>query len=1003
MQFNRNPLYQSVRFALGTGAIAGLALSGQAFAQDDDAAELERIETTGSRLSQVDIEGASPVTSIDREDIERIGLTDLADVIRQLPSIGGSPLSTSTNNGGSGATLVDIRGLGSVRTLVLINGKRDITGGDFSNIPIALVERIDVLKEGAAAIYGADAVAGVINIITRRDFEGAELQAQYGASFELDDNIASATNLNPAFTGTDGTVKRVAFTFGGNTERGNFVAGIEFNEQSPVYQGQIGGDIGPQFQNVINVADQAGFINDGFPGCLSTGSCNANGGSSASLGGFFNPVDDPNAGAFTRDLQTGEIRPFNAAGGDLYNFAPVNFIQTPFERTSVFFQGDYELFDGLEAYVEARYNNRQSEQELAPNPLFLIQNIFDPTVPLDNDPALPLAGQFGIPSNNAFNPFGLPVTDLRRRVAESRRRFEQEENIIQINSGLRGDFGDFAPTWSWDVSWNWGREREANTDFGQLVGANFLQAIGPSFFDENGVATCGTPGAAIAGCVPLNLFGGFGSITQEQLDFIEFELNDSIETQLQVFNATIKGDVFELPAGPLSTAFGYEFRKQELDAIPDSGKATNSVTGNVFGRTTGEFDVDSLFIEVNIPLLSGVPGAELLEIGGGFRYDDYSTIGDTGNFQGSLRWQPFRGFLVRGSFAEVFREPTIGNLFSPQGDSFPSFLDICRSSASVASNPTNSFAALSAAEQARCVQTGAIVTGMDANGQPFTFDQTNAQPRSRVGGNPNVGPESGETYTVGIAFSPDFLPGFSFTADYWDVSLDNAIAGGGIAAQTVIALCVQGGQDAFCNDITRQSFGNVGEVAQIESLATNIGGESASGIDFGFNYNFNTGFGLFDARLLVTWLDERTSFVFGDSLASQGLPDDTINVSGQFDDRNGLTEAIYPEWKGLFTLDWSLGDFGASVNVEYLDSVTEDLNQGIGQAPGGPINNIPAEWYVDLTARYNFAWGTEISGGITNIFDSDPPFITRGFNANTDVDTYRLLGRSWFARVTHRF
>lgn len=1003
MQFNRNPIYQSVRFAIGTGAIAGLAISGQAFAQDDtdDAAELERISTTGSRLSQVDIEGAAPVTSISRADIERIGLTDLADVIRQLPSIGGSPLSTSTNNGGNGATTVDIRGLGVARTLVLINGKRDITDGDFSSIPVNIVERIDVLKEGAAAIYGADAVAGVVNIITRRDFEGAELQAQYGASFELDDNVASATNLNPAFTGTDATVKRVSFVFGGNSDRGNFVAGLEYNEQSPAYQGQIGGSNGPQFQNVVNIADQAGFLNDGFPGCLATGSCNDTGGSSASLGGFFNPVDNPNAGAQTRDLQTGEIRPFNAAT-DLYNFAPVNFIQTPFERTSLFFQGDYELFDNVEAYVETRYNNRQSEQELAPNPLFIIQNIFDPAAPLDNDPALPLVGQFGVPSNNAFNPFGLPVTDVRRRVAESRRRFEQEQDTIQINTGLRGDFGDFAPTWTWDVSYNWGRLNNAGTDFGQFAGSNFIQAIGPSFFDANGAAVCGTPEAPIAGCVPLNLFGGFGTISQEQLDFIEFELNDRLTQQLQVANATFKGDIIELPAGPLSAAFGYEFRKEELDSIPDSGKATNAVTGNAFNRTQGEFDVDSLFAEINIPLLSGVPGAELLEISGGFRYDDYSTIGDTGNFQAAIRWQPFQGLLIRGSFAEVFREPTIGNLFSPQADSFPSFLDICRSSASVASNTTNTFAALTPAQQQQCISTGAIVTGTDANGQPFTFDQTNAQPRARTGGNPAVGPESGETFTIGLAWSPEFIPGFSFTADYWDVELDDAITA--IAAQSIVNLCVLGGQDSFCNDIIRQTSGSVGEVAQINSLATNIGGESASGIDFAFNYNVNTGIGLFDARLLLTYLDQRESFVFGADLVAAGFGDDTIDAAGNFEDRNGFSEAIYPEWKGLFTLDWSYGDFGASANIEYLDSVDEILNPGLGQDDNdGLTNNVPSEVYVDLTMRYNFGFGTQISGGITNVFDANPPFITRAFNANTDVDTYRLLGRSWFARVTHRF
>jgi len=978
MYQNRNLLYKCVHAGLATSALAGMALSGQAFAQDEPA-ELERVETTGSRLSQVDIEGAQPVTVIDRDDIERIGLADLADVIRQLPAITGSPLSTRTNNGGNGASFVDIRGFGAVRTLVLINGKRDITDGDFSNIPIALVERIEVLKEGAAAIYGADAVTGVVNIITRRDFDGAELQAQYGASMELSPNPAQS--INPAFAGTDADNKRLSFVFGSRGDRGGFMAGVEYNEQDAAYQGNINST---QFRNVVNVANPADFIAaGGFPACLSTGACADNGGSSATLGGRYVPADG--SGVFTTDLGTREIRPFDAST-DLYNFAPVNFIQQPFERTSFFFQGDYDLFDNVNAYMEARYVNRQSTQELAPNPLFIIQNILDPAVPLDNDPALPLPGQFGVPSNNAFNPFGAPVTDLRRRVAESRRIFTQEENLYQINTGLRGNFGDFAPSWTWDVSYNFGREQETNTDFGQLVGANFLQAIGPSFFDGNGNAVCGTPDAPIGGCVPLNLFGGLGTITQEMLDFVSVELNDVLTSQLQVANATFAGDIIDLPGGPLSAAFGYEFRKEEFTALPDSSKALDAVTGNTFSKTEGQFDVDSLFAEVNIPLLSGVPGAELLEIGAGIRYDDFSTIGDTTNFMANMRWQPLEGVLIRGSYAEVFREPTITELFSPQGDSFPSFLDNCRSSASVvgASDPNdpanNSFAGLTPEQQQNCIASGVMVTGQTAGGLPITFDQTNAQPRARVGGNPNLRAENGDTWTVGIAIAPEFMPGFSFTADYWNVDLSDAIAT--VQAGTVLnSECILFGNG--CGQIVRQPNG---EVASITSTATNIGSEKASGIDFAFNYNVNTGFGLFDTRLLVTWLEERVSTV-----TTAAGPQD---AAGFFvTDLNGFPDGIFPEWKGQWTVDWSYGNFGASTNLEYLDSVREFDN-------GNPVES---EMYFDVTARYNLPWGTTIAGGITNVFDNDPPFIIGGFNANTDTDTYRLLGRSWFARVTHRF
>jgi len=981
MQYNRNPLYTSMRYALATGAVAGMALSGQAFAQEDPA-ELERVETTGSRLSQVDIEGAQPVTVVDRDDIERIGLNDLGDVIRQLPSITGSPLSTRTNNGGNGGSFVDIRGMGPARTLVVINGKRDITDGDFSLIPIAAVERIEVLKEGAAAIYGADAVAGVVNVITRQDFSGAQLQAQYGASLETTDNPGAADITNPRASGTDGDTKRLSFVFGDTTDNGSFLVGVEYNEQDPVFQGNIDS---PQFRNTLAVpsAGQDFLLeggNNAIFECLAAGVCTDTSGSSAALGGRFLFFDDNgDLQDLTRDLDTGELRPFTAT--DQYNYAPVNFIQTPFERTNLFVQGNYDLFDNVEAYVEARYSNRRSEQFLAPVPYFL--GFGDPGFQFPD-------GGVGVSADNVFNPFGVDLNTaenlifIGRRVAEGSRTFEQTNNNIQINTGLRGNFGAFAPTWTWDVSWNWGRQDRTDQDFGQFVGSRASQALGPSFFDDNGNAVCGTPDAPLDnGCVPLNLFDGVGSITQEMLDFIGFTLNDNIVSKLQVANATFAGDLIDLPGGPVSAAFGYEFRQESLDSIPDSGKASNSVTGNAGSATSGEFDVNSLFAEVNVPILSGVPGAELLEIGAGIRYDDFNTIGDTTNVMFNLRYQPFQGVLLRGSFAEVFREPGIGTLFSPQSDSFPSFQDIC-SNQSVNSD-VNRFATLTPEQQQRCFDQGVPEGG---------FNQFNAQPRARVGGNPNINPEAGETWTVGIAWSPEFAPGFSFTADYWEVDLDDAITV--IAAQSVLEECILNGVQSLCDAVERNPLS--AEISTIRSLATNIGNESAEGMDFAFNYNTNTGIGLFDSRLLVTWVDSRTSTVLN-----------TVEGSGFFNNLNGLPEGVIPEWKAQWTVDWSYGNFGASVNVEWLDSTGErdpfgngDLN-GDGNALNDQITSIESETYLDLTVRYNLPWGTQVSGGITNLLDNDPPFIVNGFNANTDSDTFRMLGRSWFARVTHNF
>lgn len=975
MKITHLPLAKAVNGAvygaLGTGALAGLAFTAPARAQEASA-ELDRVEVTGSRLSQVDIEGATPVTVLDRSDIQRTGLNDLAEVIRQLPSITGSPLSTQTNNGGNGGTLADIRGLGTNRTLVLVNGRRDISGGDFSTIPIAIVERIDVLKEGASAIYGADAVSGVINVITRQNFEGAEFIGHFGRSFELVDNPAAADVGDPALKGTDGDTKRLSFVFGSSGEKSNFVIGIEYNEQDPVFQGNVDN---LQFQNELGVRDLDDFLSaglDSFERDIDGDGVNglARTGSSRTLGGRFNTPD----GIFTRDLQTGEIRPFNN-DTDLYNFAPVNYVQTPFERSNLFVQGDYDLFDNVNAYVEARYTNRRSSQLLAPLPYDSRTN---PGAPL---PTIP--GRVGVTGDNVYNPFGVDLADVRRRISETGGRdFEQEVNQIQLNTGLRGGFGELAPTWSWDVSWQWGRRARIDTDVGQFSGARLAQALGPSFFDASGNAVCGTPDAPISGCVPLNLFGGAGTITQDQLDFVAVALNDRFTTKRQVLNATLDGDLFELPAGPVATAFGYEFRKEEFTFIPDSGKATDAVTGSTAGPTAGEYDVDSLFIEANIPLLSGVPGAELLELGGGFRYDDYSTIGDTGNFQGSLRWQPIRGLLIRGSYSEVFREPNVSELFSSSAENFPSFQDVCSTGVLGDQSAPNLYAGLSPEQQARCT-----LTGVPSGG----FFQSDRQIRSFVTGNPSVGPETGDTWTVGAAFSPDFLPGFSVTVDYWEVDLEGAITV--IAAGNVVSQCVVNGDLDRCDDITR--FSN-GDVDNIITPRENIGGETAAGVDLGMNYSTNTDWGLFDGRFLVTYLDERESEVSGTF----------VDAAGRFERRNGLPRGVYPEWKGNFNVDWSYGNFGASVNIDYLGSIDEfdldSLDQGI--APDDAfLQKVDAEWYFDFTARYHFDWGTQIIAGVTNITDNDPPYIIGEFNANTDTDTYRVLGRSWFAEIRHSF
>jgi iron complex outermembrane receptor protein len=972
MKTSRNPLYQAVQYALVPGAMASFALSSSpVFAQDSEeaAADLDRVQVTGSRISRIDIEGANPVTVLDREDIKRTGITDLGELVQDLPMMSGSPVSSQRNNGGSGQVAVDIRGMGTNRTLVLVNGRRTpALFNDFSTIPVAMVERIEILKDGASAIYGADAVAGVVNIITRKDFEGAEFEFTISESFDQ-----------------GGQNYQTSFITGGNTDRGNFVIGIEYTEQKKVL---LGAYSETYLKGAVAIYDpdefkQYGFSGDPWADLDGDGFAGwATFGSSRREDGFFNVPGFGNGLAICRNSATGgaSVTDYGPAGPNCapatYDFAPVNYMQTPYERSSFFFQGDYELTDTVTAYTEARFANRASEQLLAPQPY---DSRFDPSYASIQPGAV-------ISKDNYYNPFGVDITQFRRRFTETGgRSFQQNVDQWQIVAGLTGDI---TTSWTWDLSYNYGRSERADTDFGQFNGGRIAAAFGPSFQDATGAIVCGRPGAVIAGCVPFNPFTNPFSnpIPQDQLAYLSIPLNDRIINERQVTNFTVVGDVFEMPAGTVGVAAGYERRKENYDFIPDSSKVTNATTGNTGAGTNGAYNIDSFFGEVNIPLLSGVVGAENLEVGMGARYDDFSIYDSSSTISASLRWQPVRSLLLRGTWGEVYREPNISELFAGVGDSFPNTVDACAGSGNTLPG---------------CI--GQVPPG---------YTQTDPQARARVGGNINVTPEEGETWTVGMAWSPTFASGLSMTLDYWNIDIDDSI--NVPSATVIISGCATGAVPGFCSGIKRFSNGDIDEVL---ALVQKVGPESAKGIDWSLNYNWNTDIGLWGFGWMGTYNLERKLLVVKD-VNGDGSEEAVVqDIVGNFEHRGLGRASSFPELRWQFATDWSLGDFGASFSVEYIDGVTEcgdavgfgnvycpDSAAGFGQSPGSIwVNTIDDVYYFDLVGRYTAPFGTQFSLGITNLTDEALPFLNQGFNATTDEDTFRAFGRSWFFNIRHAF
>jgi iron complex outermembrane receptor protein len=996
----RKSITLSVNAALTAGVVLSHTYSPTVNAQEDsveDVKQLDLVQVTGSRIRRTEIEGANPVTILQREDILRTGIQDLGEILQDLPMMSGSPLSTQRNIGGNGEVAVDIRGLGRQRTLLLLNGRRLAPGGnDLSTIPSVLVERVEILKDGASAIYGADAVAGVVNIITRRDFEGVEVEAQYGEAFN---------EGGPRYS--------TSLIMGGNTDSGNFVMGLQYSEQDEVFQ-----DVyeQPYLNNSVTIYDPIEFREFGFSGDPWTdedGSGIAGWGTLGSsripYGRFdlreWNPVassrtickDSAGGGSQTTDYCPPIItanRP--GCGPGLYNYAPVNYIQQPYERSAFFFQADYELLESVSVYLEANFANRLSEQLLAPLPY---DSRFDPSYDLIEPGAV-------ISKDNYYNPFGVNVTQWRRRVVEAGgRSFQQSRNQWRVVAGLIGNFGD---TWTWDVSYNYSAINQGETEFGQFNGARLALAMGPSFLDpRSGEIVCGTPDEPVLNCVSLNAFSNpdTNPITQEMVSYLQSPLVRKSTSSREVMTAIVTGDLFNLPAGPLSSAFGVQQRSDQIESLRDSREVVGLATGFNGGGLIGDYKVKSIFAEVNVPVLSGLKGAELLEFGLGARWDDFSAFDSATTLNASMRWKPIRMLLLRATVGQVYREPNISELFAGNYDQFFDGLrDPC---------------------------SGAGGTPGCEDVPPSYVQIDDDDVRVTVGGNPNVTPEEGDTMTLGLVWSPEFAPGFSMTLDWWRVDIDDGIAGEP-GPNFIIEGCFNGLLE-FCDRIHRYGpqSPSWGGIDYLDGTTQKIGPEGAEGLDFSFNYNLNSEIGLWDFSWWGSYNLAREHVVIKDRNAD-GVADVFVGDSvGLYEHRAGFFLAAYPEFRWRLDTDWNLGNWGVSLSVEFIKGVTEcgsifadpnyltmycpddpeivgldpaDTYWGIPIADRAWINTIDDMFYFDLVSTYTLPLvGTEISAGIHNLTDQQLPFLNQGLNATSDADTYRAFGRSWFVRIRHSF
>lgn len=784
--------------------------------------EGEAIIVTGSRIRRSPLEQAAPIVFLDSQEIAKTGLSSVNDVLQRLPSSGGGANSKFNNSGnlgnppdgggvGAGAAEIDLRYLGSRRVLVLVDGIRFVLGAsasgvpgstDLNSIPESAIERIEVLQDGASAIYGSDAIAGVVNIITKKRQAGIEGIAQIGV-----------------FDEGDGATQNYQLSWGNGGD-------------SPL-QIVVGGNYVKQ--DSISAGDRA---ISRFPAPYATscaaGGCSTflpNGRYSIFGAGAGNRLDlTLNAPVIGRPSTPADFRALQDT--DRFNFAPFNFIQIPLERYGVFGNVRYEFSDAVNLSLKGIWNKRKSKNQAAPLPFGIgpaagITPVLDATT---------------VDATNPFNPFGVTLDAsnldfiLRRFVEGGPRRFQQDVETIYGVATLDGRFEIGGRDWYWDINGVYGRNKAEQQMFGNINSGLLRQALGP-------IADCTSP------CVPFNLFGGAGSITPEMINFVSFVQNDSSKQTTWDATANISGELFDLPGGALGLAAGVEYRKLKGRFDPDPIVAAGFSSDIPAQPTRGSYDVKEAYAEIRAPLLADIPFVHLLELNGAVRVSDYSTSGSTTTFKGGVNWMPISDLRLRASYAEGFRAPSIGELFGTQSR-FDQTLD----------DPCSSHAGNTAPRRFQndaTVRENCIAAGVPASG---VYQQANPQISVLVGGNENLAPETSKSWIFGGVYSPSFLRGFSVEANYYDIKIDGAIQA--VDAEVTVTNCVVTNDPVACALVTRAGA----QLTQVVGLLQNIAGIKTRGIDLNVAYRTGeTGFGRFGFTWNNTFLRKFDETVPGPS------------------------------------------------------------------------------------------------------------------------------------------
>ncbi len=910
-----------------------------AIAQEDQELEdvdfvAEEVTVTGSRIKGDVNESTAPIIILAKAQIQELGLASIGDVLQTL-TVQSNAINTQANNGGDGSTRISLRGLGAGRTLVLVNGRRFVPGGtganssvDLNSIPASVIDRIEVLKDGASAVYGSDAVGGVVNVITRSDLEGVE--------FEYYQGLAGAG---------DGDVIDASLTAGLRSGRGSILFSAGYHNRKAVWTGD----------RSFSAADK------NYDWGANDGSFTTSGSSATPEGTVIDRLEQEGNEAWQSVVEragedagvyfnapSGGWRPFNFAGnsldgtGDLYNYQPANYLYTPQTRYSAFLSGNYLFTDNLSGFFEVSYTNRQSDQKLAPTPLFIISE------------------GISVSAENRHNDFGRDFIDVRRRFVEaSNRNFLQDLDTYRIVLGLEHEFMDFAG----DLAFSYGRTSGTNINEGRFILSNVVMALGPD-------SEC------TGSCVPLDIMHGPGTITDEMLKYIQYTGIARGYTQQKVLQYNLTGDIAELPAGPLGVAVGASSRWEAGSSIPDPITATGNTTGNKAEATEGEYSVRAVYAETSIPVFQGEMGG--LDVTAAGRLFNYDTFGTDFTYEAGARLELPRGLAFRTTYSKAFRAPSIGEMFLGQSDSFPLVSDPC-SVVDEAGNPRN----LTSQQMRNCASAGV----------PADFEDSRAQLRARIGGSTDLDPERANTVTAGVVYQPDFLPELDIAVSYYATKIEDEI--GALGSGLILSNCYSQDSPSDCDKVERDQ-NNL--IRNIYSTATNIGETETNGLDIELNYINDTPLGLLSARLesnLLFKYDTMLPVPGGFELVKgKGYYDLGVFPNWRHSANVGL------KWgKTSAGLTWKyIGGFQECEDGDckglYRDDV--DTTPTVRDVDANHLFGIQGSYRV-----FSGAGGSVITVGLNNVFDQTPSVIFNGFLGTSDASTYDYLGRYLYVRLSH--